>query len=347
MNPILIDGGEGEGGGQMLRSALALALLTQQPFRMMNIRARRPKPGLAAQHLASVHAAAAIGSATVRGDQLGGLDLTFQPGPVTAGDHLFRIGTAGATALVLQTICVPLLLRGKGASEVRISGGTHVRAAPTFDYLDRVWLPLLRRLGGDVQAELLGPGFFPRGGGKIRVAVAPSHLKGLNLIPDGAEPPPKQVTAEFLVADLPRSVAERERKIVAERLQEAGFRTTAHLQELRNGPGNAVGLFLDAGADGCIAGFTALGERGKRAEAVAEEAVASLLAHWRAAPHAVDPHAADQLLLPLVFAEGPSRFATSEVTQHLLTNADILRRFVSRPIRIVGGLGAPGVVEIG
>lgn len=351
--PILIDGSEGEGGGQMLRSALALSLLTQQPFRLFNIRANRPKPGLAAQHLASVQAAATIGNATVRGDKLGSRDVTFEPGEVRSGDYDFRIGTAGATALVLHTVYLPLLLRGQGPSTVRITGGTHVKAAPTFEYLRVIWSGYLNWLGPKGELTMSYPGFFPRGGGRIEVSLRHAgHLKGADLAKrNGTGWPLPHVAAMSRVAGLPRSIAQRQVDRVAERLamftDADKLRYGWNIDEWSGGPGTTLGLFLLASEKGpALAGFTALGERSKPAEAVADEAVDALLAHWQTAPTAVDPHAADQLLLPLVFAEGASRVQTSEVTQHLLTNAETIGRFVPRPIKIDGRLGGPGWVEI-
>jgi len=178
---IVIDGAQGEGGGQVLRTALALSLRTGQPFRIENIRAKRAKPGLLRQHLTSVQAACAISGADAEGAALGSMALTFTPGRVRGGDYAFSIGTAGSTTLVLQTVLLPLLLCGE-ASTVTIEGGTHNPAAPPFEFLKLAFLPLLRRMGGHVELELLRPGFFPRGGGCIRATIEPtSHLGRLDL----------------------------------------------------------------------------------------------------------------------------------------------------------------------
>ena len=170
---IEIDGSEGEGGGQILRSSLSLAICTQQPFRITNIRANREKPGLMRQHLTAVKAAAEICDAEVDGAELGSRALTFRPGGCAAGDYSFAIGTAGSCTLVFQTV-LPALLTASGESRVRITGGTHNRASPPFDFLARSFLPLLSRMGANVQLDLTSYGFFPRGGGEIRARISPA-----------------------------------------------------------------------------------------------------------------------------------------------------------------------------
>jgi RNA 3'-terminal phosphate cyclase (ATP) len=172
--PIHIDGSEGEGGGQMLRSSLALSILTRTPIHLTNIRAKRPKPGLQAQHLQSVRAAATISSAQVEGDAIASQSLRFAPGDVQAGNYHFAIGTAGATALVLQTIALPLALRGAAASHVVISGGTHVKVSPCFHFLDTTWRAYLELAGLRVKVKLRRPGFYPRGGGVIEATIEPA-----------------------------------------------------------------------------------------------------------------------------------------------------------------------------
>src|SRR5437016_644281 len=164
---IELDGSEGEGGGQVLRTSLALALLTGKPFHLRHIRARRPKPGLQPQHLMSVRAAASIGQATIKGASLGSSDLTFEPGEVVAGKYHFAIGTAGATGLVLQTVYLPLALRGNGPSEIVLQGGTHVSTSPCFHFLDTSWRAYMEHIGIVVKMRLIRPGFYPRGGGVV------------------------------------------------------------------------------------------------------------------------------------------------------------------------------------
>src|SRR5271157_3218346 len=177
-----LDGSFGEGGGQILRTSLALSLLTGKPFHLRNVRAGRPKPGLQPQHLMSVRAAATIGGAQLRGASLQSTDLVFEPGPVNAGEYRFPIGTAGATGLVLHTLYLPLALRGKGPSDVTLEGGTHVTTSPCFDFLDTTWRPYLALLDLHVQLRIRRPGFYPRGGGLVEVHVEPCpRLRGLQL----------------------------------------------------------------------------------------------------------------------------------------------------------------------
>src|SRR5262245_3061068 len=198
---IEIDGSQGEGGGQVLRSSLALALLTGRPFHLRNVRARRSKPGLQPQHLKSVQAAAEIGQAKVKGASLGSCDLVFEPGPVRGGAYRFDIGTAGATGLVLHTVYLPLALRGEGPSEVTLIGGTHVTHSPSFHFLDATWRPYLERLGLQIGLRLDRPGFYPRGGGCVRAFVQPCPaLQPLTLLERG----PIGVTGASAVAGLDR-----------------------------------------------------------------------------------------------------------------------------------------------
>jgi RNA 3'-terminal phosphate cyclase (ATP) len=179
---IELDGALGEGGGQILRTSLTLSLLTGKPFHLKNIRAGRSKPGLQPQHLASVRAAGQIGQAQVLGDQIGSRELHFEPGPIVAGKYHFGIGTAGATSLVLQTIYLPLALKGDRPSEIVITGGTHVKASPSFHFLDATWKAYLERMGLPLALQMRQPGFYPRGGGVIQAHVEPvAHIAPLRL----------------------------------------------------------------------------------------------------------------------------------------------------------------------
>jgi len=339
---VEIDGSEGEGGGQILRSALALSMLTGKPFKLVNIRARRPKPGLAAQHLASVKAAAQICGAHYKGGSIGSAVLNFEPGPVKAGDYHFAIGTAGATALVLHTVCLPLALRGGSDSRVTVLGGTHVRAAPCFHFLDVTWKAYMKRCGIDVELEMTRPGFFPRGGGEVRATIrACAAVRPVSLT----------ATTELTtaggfgaVADLPESVSKNMTRRIAHKLKMGGVESHIPVEEWENGPGAVATVVFRQAAVPTL--FFALGERGKPAETVADEAVAEALA-YRESGAAVDAHSADQLLLPLAFADGPSEYRVSEVTGHLLTNIETIRRFVDRDISCEGNRGGVGTVRVG
>jgi RNA 3'-terminal phosphate cyclase (ATP) len=324
---IEIDGSEGEGGGQILRSSLSLAICTQQPFRITNIRANREKPGLMRQHLTAVKAAAEICAAEVEGAELGARALTFRPGRLAAGDYSFAIGTAGSCTLVFQTV-LPALLTAGGESRVRITGGTHNPASPPFDFLARSFLPLLGRMGADVQLDLTSYGFFPRGGGEIRARIATAkRLAAINLTERGAW---VRGYAEAYVSAIPIHVGQRELEVIGRAL------TWSHEQLLLRGlpndvgPGNAVTITLEH--EHVTEVFTGFGEKGVRAETVASQAAATARDYLSAvAP--VGEHLADQLLLPMALGEGGS-FVTAQATPHLRSNVAVIERFTARRIAI-------------
>jgi RNA 3'-terminal phosphate cyclase (ATP) len=339
---ITLDGSFGEGGGQILRTSLALALLTGQPFQLRRIRARRSKPGLQPQHLMSVRAAATIGQAQTHGDALHSRTLVFEPGAVKPGKHQFEIGTAGATGLVLQTIYLPLALRARAPSEITLTGGTHVRASPCFDFLDTTWRVYLEQLGLRLRLHLGMPGFYPRGGGTVDAHIQPSpQLQGLHLTDCG------RITAATVVsaaAFLPEHIVRRQARRAVEHLQQLGLEVTAREEMWSGGPGTVVTITLNSRPVPTL--FFSLGALGKPAERVADEAVDQVAAYLNVSPSAVDAHSADQLVLPLALAEGTSSFRTIEVTSHLLTNIEVIRRFLDREITCEGEEGEPGLVRI-
>ena len=335
-----IDGSFGEGGGQILRSSLALSLLTGKPFRLRNIRAnRKPKPGLRPQHLMSVRAAAQIGQAKISGADVGSSTLTFEPGPVTPGRYQFAIGTAGATALVLHTIYLPLALCG-GPSEIVLEGGTHVEKAPCFHFLQTTWRAYLKRLGINISLEMKRPGFYPRGGGLVVAHLQPCPaVRPLQLT---HEIEVKSATIMSAGAGVPDHVATRQGRRAMVKLRAAGIPSEVTHEEWEGGPGSVLTVTLDAPVPTL---FFGLGARGKPAEAVADEALDEVLPFLQTkAP--VDPHSADQLLLPLCFAAGPSAYRVSEVTPHLTTNAAVIGLFLDRDIQIEGEHGKSGVMKV-
>jgi len=336
-----LDGSRGEGGGQILRSALALSILTQKPFRLINIRANRPKPGLAPQHLACVRAAAAISSGTYKGGQIGSAVLFFEPNAVKSGNYTFGINTAGATSLVLHTVYLPLALRGDAESRIVLTGGTHVKAAPCFHFLETTWTAFMRKIGLPIQLELKRHGFYPRGGGEVHATISPcSQVYNLHLTTC-----PEITTAGGFAAtaDLPESVAKNMSKRLKHKLKMANIESEIPQETWSNGPAAVAGvLFRQVPIP---PSFFALGERGKPAEVVADEAVEEALAFMESGCP-VDPHSADQLVLPLAFSAGESEFRVSEITKHLLTNIETVRLFVEREITCEGKLGAPGTVRI-
>ena len=319
---ITIDGSEGEGGGQILRTSLALSLVTGQAFRLDRIRAGRQKPGLLRQHLTAVEAAKTIGCADAFGASLGSQTLEFRPGKVTPGNFRFAVGTAGSATLVLQTV-LPALLTASGISSLTLEGGTHNPFAPPFDFLDHSFLPLIGRMGPKVGLELQRPGFFPAGGGRFEARIEPAdRLARLDLVERGSI---RGHRARAWVSKLPSSVGERELTVVR---QELGWQPEdCHIETVANpaGPGNA--LVLEIETEHVTGVFTGFGERGRAAEDVARQSVAAART-WLEADVPVSDHLADQLLLPMALAGGGS-FRTVEPSPHAKTNAAIIQRFLA------------------
>lgn len=335
-NFLHIDGSLGEGGGQVLRTALGLSLVTGQPFAIDKIRAGRPKPGLQRQHLTAVLAAAEVGGAQVEGAELGSQRLTFKPKGVRAGAYRFAIGTAGSTTLVLQTV-LPALLVADGPSTVELVGGTHNPMAPPFDFLQHAFAPLLHRMGASLALELRTHGFYPAGGGQWRATVAPAAWTPIELLERAAEP---QQRARIVLSRIPRHVAEREASTLRARLGLRADEIT--IDEVDSpGPGNVVLLRLNLGVVTEV--VTALGERGVLAEDVAAKVANEAEALLRSGVP-VGEHLADQLLVPMALAGG-GVFRTVEPSQHTTTNAQVIERFlpVAFTMREDGGAWRIGV----
>lgn len=323
---LTIDGSQGEGGGQILRTALALSLVSGAPFTIEKIRGGREKPGLLRQHLTAVNAAVAVGEAEAEGATLGSQTLVFRPRAVKPGDYRFAIGTAGSTGLVIQTV-LPALLIASGPSTLTLEGGTHNPAAPPFDFLERAFLPLVASMGPRVSAVLNCPGFYPAGGGRCTVSILPAaRLEPLTLLERGAI---KRRQARALVARLPRQIADRELAVVRTRLgwSEDELETVI-VDGSAPGPGNV--LLLEIESEHLTEIFCGFGEVGTRAESVAEHA-AKEARRYLAAGVPVGVHLADQLLVPLALAGGGS-FRTIGLSSHSRTNLDVIRLFL--PTRI-------------
>ncbi|MFO0969338.1 MAG: RNA 3'-terminal phosphate cyclase [Gemmataceae bacterium] len=331
---ITIDGSRGEGGGQILRTSLALSLITGQAFRMVHVRARRSKPGLQPQHLMSVKAAAAISGATVHGAELRSQDLIFEPGPVKPGDYRFAIGTAGATGLILHTIYLPLALAG-GESRVTIEGGTHVPHSPCYHFLETTWRGYMKQLGLSIDLAMDRPGFYPRG--RITAGIHGCSQEKLKPIRIEDLAAPRVVTGFSAVAGLPESIAERQERRVRERLEEAGCEVHLDRQRWGGGPGTVIGLTVPTIPVPTF--FFALGARGKRAEAVADEAAGQVLDFLGSQPPGIDEHSADQILLPLALPAGQSVFPVARITDHLFTNRETIQTFLKWGCDIAGQIG--------
>lgn len=317
---LTIDGSQGEGGGQILRTALSLSMITRTPFRIERVRAGRRKPGLLRQHLTCVEAAARISSADVVGGTLGSTALSFTPRAITGGTFSFAIGTSGSTTLVFQTI-LPALLTAREPSTVTLSGGTHNPFAPTFNYIAKAYLPLLHRMGADVEIRLERYGFHPAGGGRWQAQIVPP-VELCPLALDDWEPPVhKKIIAD--VANIPFDVAEREAVTAAELL--SWPRETAVARSVdADGPGNV--LAVEIGGEEVTDIFTGFGSIGISAEAVAESVVREVRS-FLMAKVPVGPHLADQLLLPLALAGGGS-FVTQAPTEHTRTNIAVIEKFL-------------------
>jgi len=323
---ILIDGAQGEGGGQILRSALTLSLCTQTPFQLHSIRAGRKRPGLMRQHLTAVRAAAEISGARVEGDAIGSMEIVFHPAPVRPGDYTFAVGTAGSTMLVLQTLLLPLLL-AEGESTVCLQGGTHNPFAPPFDFVAQCFLPRLRSMGAEVDVELVRAGFYPAGGGEVRARLgACPALEGFDWL---ERAPVKARLARALVSQLDPEIAQRELSVVERKLGLSGDELRVETVKDSPGPGNIVHVHFETEESVHI--FTGFGERQRRAEAVAQMAV-DAARRFLATDVPVGSRLADQLLLPLALAGG-GLFRTLRPTEHTKTNARIVSKFV--PVDIV------------
>jgi RNA 3'-terminal phosphate cyclase (ATP) len=324
---IELDGSQGEGGGQILRTALALSMCTGQPLRIVNIRAKRAKPGLMRQHLVCVQAAEAVSGASVSGAELGSQTLTFTPGAVKAGDHEFAIGTAGSCTLVLQTV-LPPLMQAEAPSTLRLAGGTHNPMAPPFHFLARSFAPFVRRCGAGLDLQLRRLGFYPAGGGEIEARISPAAggLQPFDLTRRGAL---REAYAEALAPALPRSVAMRELEAVGRALGWSGDQLRAPGVRQDEGPGNA--LMATLVYEHVTEVVTSFGEKGVSAEQVAANLVAELRAYQRS-EGAAGPHLADQLALPLaltVMSSGrPAHYGISEMTEHTRTNFGVISRFL-------------------
>lgn len=336
-----IDGSHGEGGGQILRTALSLSCLLKKPFRIFNIRTGRKRPGLMPQHLSCVRALILISNAKAHGDVIGSTELVFEPSDPKAGEYFFDIGTAGSTTLLLQAV-LPTLIFQRDHSRITLTGGTHVPFSPSYHFVSDVFMPILAKLGITLHASILQYGFYPRGGGKISIEVSPSSkVKALTLV-DKAEP--LKMSGISVVSDLPLNIADRQKNAALEAIGRSGLTAEIETYKVTSySPGTF--LFLKARTQDCLAGFSSLGERGKRAETVGKEAAEELLNYHRTTA-CLDHYLSDQIVLYLANADSESSFTTSGITEHLLTNLWIIEKFLGIRYSIQGEKGHPGKVTI-
>jgi len=342
---ILIDGSQGEGGGQILRTSVGLAAALGLGVRITSIRARRKPAGLRAQHLAAVRAAATICQAQVTGDRIGSSELTFLSGEVRPGPYQFDIGTAGSAVLVIQTI-LPALMLADGESGVTVTGGTHNPFAPCFHYLRDVFAVLASACNLQAYFEMERAAFFPRGGGSLRMQIrgvgSSQNVEPMGYVSRGDLRYIEGISAAG--SSLPGHVVERQTTQALGRLAAAAHRATIE-QAVWDTASPGTVVFLRTVFTRTVAGFFALGARGKPAERVADEAVEPLLAFLQSTG-AVDAHAADQLITLSALCPDESRFLTERVTDHLLTNAQVIRQMTGRNVRIEGEAGQEGMVTV-
>jgi RNA 3'-terminal phosphate cyclase (ATP) len=327
MNMIEVDGSVGEGGGQILRTSLALAMCTGQALTIERIRAKRAKPGLMRQHLTCVQAAVAVSNAKAEGAELGSQTLVFKPGPVCAGNYSFAVGTAGSCTLVLQTV-LPALMQCQTPSQLTLSGGTHNPMAPPFHFLERSFAPLLHGLGPGLSLELRRLGFYPAGGGEIVATITPSAtgLQPFDVIERG---PAQEAYAECFAPALPSAVATRELATLGQALgwSTEQLRTPAVRQN--EGPGNALLATLAYAHVSEV--LTCFGEKGVNAEQVANRLIGQIKA-YQASEGALGEHLADQWMLPLalaVVAKGTEAvFTCTDMSEHATTNMGVIEKFL-------------------
>jgi len=297
----------------MIRTSLSLSAVTGKPVEITNIRAKRDKPGLKMQHLTAAKAVRKVCRGSLEGAELESKRLVFNPGNIVGGKYDFDIGTAGSVTLVAQTV-LPILLGAEKASTITITGGTHVLKSPSYDYFENVFLPAIRNMGAKVKAEMLKPGYYPKGGGRIKIEISPSNLRGKGSWQKGTG-----IRAMIRIANLPLSIAIREKKVfLNNKIEDVRIREEEALS-----PGNAVTAWKG------LKGAYVPGEKGKRAEVVAQEAIDEL----KAETEDVDKHLADQLLVYAALAEEETSYSTSEITEHFRTNASVISNFLERKIQ--------------
>jgi RNA 3'-phosphate cyclase len=344
---LTIDGSYGEGGGQILRTALGLSALLEREIRVERIRGGREHTGLRPQHVAGVRAVARITNGRVEGDEIGSQSIAFFPGKMKGGVYRFNVaeerGSAGAVTLVLQVLLLPLAF-AKTSSEVTLLGGTHVPWSPSFHYLSMVLLPTLARMGLPCEAGIGKWGWYPKGGGVVHVKIHPvPQLKPLDLSLRGR---PRRIWGISGTSNLPVHIARRQKERAHQRLEKR-LGMVPEIQVMDEAPSPAQGtfLFLLLESEGVVSGFSALGRRGKPAEAVADEATDQLIGYVDSGG-SVDPHLGDQLVPFLGLATGKSAFTVSRITRHLMTNIWVVRQFLDIRIDVSGREGETGKVEI-
>jgi RNA 3'-terminal phosphate cyclase (ATP) len=336
---IRIDGSQGEGGGQILRTALSLSVFFTAPVTIENIRANRTKPGLRPQHLTAVKALKEICGAEVEGIAVDSRRIFFNLGRVLPGKYFFDVGTAGSVTLILQALLLPLA-RAAGSSRITLKGGTHVPWSPPCHYLSEVFLPTVAQMGIKTDLRLIKWGWYPKGGGKVEIVIQPTEKLAPLALDQRWEP--EQVNVLCASSNLPGHIREREGKTIQVLLREQNFKTQYEFSEGASiGQGNIV--FISARGGPAAAGFSSLGARGKPAEQVAEEAVKSFLSFLDSGA-AMDEHLGDQLLPYLALAPGRSEILVQGVSSHLRTNLGVVNQFMPSRLTLKEGQGLGRII---
>ncbi|KPK34238.1 MAG: RNA 3'-phosphate cyclase [Nitrospira bacterium SG8_35_1] len=339
MKTIELDGSYGEGGGQILRTALSLSCVTGHALKLFNIRGGRKKPGLMPQHITCVNAASEITGAKIKGAEAGSTELIFVPGKTMPGNYIFDIKTAGSCTLVFQTLLPPLMF-GEGSSIITIRGGTHVPLSPTYHYLSEVLLTMLRNVGVHVDSTIYKYGFYPKGGGEVKFTVHPvSQVKGLDLSERGELIALHGYSA---VSRLPVQIARRQKNAMEQKVK--SFPADIQIMNVVS-PGEGTFTFLAAQYENTFAGFSSIGKRGKPAEKVGAETASAFL-DFNCKSTVFDPHLADQIVLYLSLSRQDSSFTTSCITEHLLTNLWVIKKFIDIHYQVEGQLNSEGRIKI-
>ena len=340
---IELDGAYGEGGGQILRTGLALSSILKVPVRIVNIRARRKNPGLKPQHVTCVQALSTFTDATVVGAEINSMEVLFEPKELRSGEFSFNVAdlksSAGSVTLILQALLSPLLY-GPGRSRIVIRGGTHVEWSPPVHYLLHVFLPTVQRMGVHANLTLNRWGWYPKGKGAVTVDVEPlQKLTPIHLEERGEL---KALRGLSVSSKLPMTISKRQRRHADQLLHDAGYDSQIRMFET---PASCPGtiFFLWAEFDESLAGFSTLGRRGRPAEEVAGSTVRQFLEFMNSSS-AIDEHLADQLIIYMALAQGPSSFITSRITQHLLTCIWVVEQFLPVKFQIDGAEGEGGKV---
>jgi RNA 3'-terminal phosphate cyclase (ATP) len=325
MGLLEVDGSFGEGGGQILRSAVALSAILGKGVAVKNIRKSRPRPGLGIQHIKSIELARDICDADVKGLFPGSTEIQFIPGTIKRGHYSLDIGTAGSITLALQSV-MPIACFASGQVTLEITGGTDVKWSPPYDYFHYVTLPALRRFGIEASSTLVSRGYFPVGNGKVILSITPSRLHGTDI----TRPTRTEISGISASSRLPLHVAERQAKAASQYLASKGVTVSEIRIDSRNDLSTGSSITLYSG----FLGSSALGERGLPAENVGRKA-AEYLYEELASGAAVDEHLSDQLIIFMGLAKGRSSFTTSRLSSHASTNLWVVEQMLNKKFEIV------------